>query len=369
MGSRIRMFEPEVVYNISFGTVDRQFLFSPNHREDNPLLHSSCPANAFDLANDITPVPSTINIIGSSIGRALKANPVWLHACESNSNHLHEEVSADTEHLGNIAKFEQHANSLIARGMNKILEREGHLFSSRYRMEACVSDEPAEQKLFYALTNVVKDGLVEKVSQSPFFSTFKHQAHGEILEYWYIDWEGYWEAGGDRNKQLRPKDFLKWVTVETTPLPAWMDLSENQHRTRIRKGVREIEEEQAEKRRVDKRAVIGVSALFERDPRDRPKNPRKTEGQLAAVAVRNEADPVRGVTQVRPSRRASLRRSQPLCHASTPEESLSYREKWNNFRNEFIKASLDFRNGYWKREFPLGCYRPPTIRLYSNDEL
>ncbi len=338
MGSRIRMFEPEVVYNVSFGTVDRQFLFSPNHREDNPLLHRSCPANALDPANDIIPVPSTINIIGSSIGRALKANPVRLHSCESNSNHLHKGFSADTEHLENLVKFEQHANSLIARGMNKILEREGHLLGARYRMEACVSDETAEQKLFYALTNVVKDGLVEKVSQSPFFSTFKHQAHGKPLEYWYIDWEGYWEAGGDRNKQLRPKDFLKWVTVETTPLPAWMDLSEHQRQTRVRKGVREIEEKEAAKRRADNRTVIGVSALFERDPRDRPENPRKSGAQ-------------------------------PLCHASTREDFLSYREKWNDFRNDFIKASWDFRKGYWEREFPPGCYRPPTIRLCSNDEL
>ena len=338
MGSRMRMFEPEVVYNVSFGTVDRQFLFSPNHREDNPLLHHSCPANALDPANDIIPVPSTINIIGSSIGRALKAHPVRLHACESNSNHLHKGISADAEHLENIAKFEQHANSLIARGLNKILEREGHLLGARYRMEACVSDEPAEQKLFYALTNVVKDGLVEKVSQSPFFSTFKHQAYGESLEYWYIDWEGYWEAGGDRNKQLRPKNFLKWVTVETTPLPAWMDLSEHQRQTRVRKGVREIEEKEAAKRRADNRTVIGVSALFERDPRDRPGNPRKSGGQ-------------------------------PLCHASTREDFLSYREKWNDFRNEFIKASWDFRNGYWEREFPPGCYHPPLIRMCSTDEL
>ena len=66
-------------------------------------------------------------------------------------------------------------------------------------MEACVDDERAERKLFYSLTNVVKDGLVEKVSQSPFFSTFKHQANGKPLRYWYIDYEGYWEAGGDTN--------------------------------------------------------------------------------------------------------------------------------------------------------------------------
>ena len=195
---RIRMLEPEVVFNITTRTVDRQFLLSPNHHPDMPLLHRGCPREAFDLRNDITPVPSTINVIGAAVGRALEKAPVRLHLFESNSNHIHQLISAPGEDLENIVKFERNANSLIARGVNDILIRDGHLFAGRYRAEACVDDAAAEQKLFYGLTNVVKDGLVEKVSQSPFFSTFKHQAAGKELRYWYIDFAAFWAAGASR---------------------------------------------------------------------------------------------------------------------------------------------------------------------------
>ena len=312
---RIRMLEPNVVYNVSTRAVDRCFLLSPNHHPDMPLLHRGCPREALDPSNDIMPVPSTINVVGSAVGRALQKAPINIHAFESNSNHIHQIISADEEHMANLVPFERNANSLIARGMNKILEREGAFFSGRYRMEACVDDEKAQQKLFYSLTNVVKDGLVEKVSQSPFFSTFKHQATGKTLRYWYIDYEGYWAAGGDSNTKIRLKDFLKWVNIETTPLPAWEPLPEHRRQSRIRQGVREIEQSVAEERKRDDRKVIGVQVLFERDPRSRSDAP-------------NDSGP------------------QPLCHSSTKEGYLAYRAKYRAFRDEYNQGLERLQAGH-----------------------
>ena len=114
--SRIRMMESNVVFNVSTRTVDRCFLLSPNHHLDMPLLHQGCPREALDLSNDITPVPSTINVVGSAVGRALLKAPINLHAFESNSNHIHQIISADEEQLANLVHFERNANSLIARG-------------------------------------------------------------------------------------------------------------------------------------------------------------------------------------------------------------------------------------------------------------
>ena len=221
--------------------------------------------------------------------------------------------------------------------MNDILRRDGHLFAGRYRAEACVDGAAAEQKLFYGLTNVVKDGLVEKVSQSPFFSTFKHQAAGEELRYWYIDLAAFWAAGGESNRRIRKKDFIKWVTVETSPLPSWEPMAEHRRQSRIRNGVREIEEAMAKERGREEKAVIGVPALFERDPRSRAEAP-------------NDAGP------------------QPLCHASTREGYFSYREKYREFRRAYAEASEHYRDGFWERVFPSGSFRPPLIRLCNNDE-
>ena len=399
MGSRLRMFEPDVPFNITLNAVDGQFLFTPNHRCDNPLLHRSCPPNALDPSNDIIPIPSVINIIGSSIGRALARNPVRIHAFESNSNHIHALISADESNLENIAKFQCHVNSLIARGMEKLLRRKGHFFAGRYRMEACVDDESAEQKLFYALTNVVKDNLVEKVNETPFFSTFRYQSEGKIMKFWYIDWESYWDAGGKRSKKVKPKDFMRWVTVKTTPLPSWMKYTEKQRQTRIRKEVQRTEEACRCKREasgIRRYGVMGVKALFARDPRGRAEERTDSGLRPVAVIVQSEVNEVRGAEQLQSSRRASRsERSQPLCHSSTREGYLSYRRKWNDFREEYRKASINYRLcfqthnqssrtrvssstmlivdkvtiEYFGGAFPPGSFRPPIVRLCNGNGL
>ncbi len=128
--------------------------------------------------------------------------------------HLRNEI-----HRPNVPGFFRTANSLIARGVNRTWEREGHLFAARSRIHPCIDDKAAEQKLIYALTNPVKDNLVETVSRSPFFSTYRHQAFGDELRFWFLDYQAYWAAGGKRKKGHRLKDYLNWVTWECTPHP------------------------------------------------------------------------------------------------------------------------------------------------------
>jgi hypothetical protein len=336
MGSRIRLFEPGVVYTTVCRTVDRNFLFVPNHRTDNRLLRFDSPPNALSPDNLVLPKPSIINIIGSSIGRALKEHPINIHWLEGNISHNHPGFSADKDNLENIPGFFRHANSLIARSVNQTWIREGPVFIGRYRCEPCRDDPSAEKKLLYALTNPVKDGLVSKTEQSPFFSTFRHLTRGDPLRFWWIDWEAYWKAGGDADKKHHPKNYLKWVEWEITPLPHLQELSVHQRRTRIRKLVREEEEHQEALRQQENRGVIGVKALFETDPRDRPKTPKDTGRQ-------------------------------PLCHAQDKEARRAYEEKWREFLKEHRKASFDFRNGFRDREFPQGSFRPPIIRIITED--
>ena len=92
-----------------------------------------------------------------------------------------------------------------------------------------------------ALTNPVKGNLVEKVSQAPFFSTYRHQAFGDDLSFWYFDYQAYWAAGGKRKKGHRLKDYLKWVTWECTPLPCHAGWTEHKRQTWVRQQVRDAE--------------------------------------------------------------------------------------------------------------------------------
>ena len=124
MGKRLRCYEPGYVINGSIRTVDRQFLFTPNHNPDYPLLHRDCPPHALDPGNDIEPIPSIINIIGASIGIALNRYPgIKIHWAEGNITHLHNGNGNDEESAKHITDFKRDVNSRIARMTNKLLDR------------------------------------------------------------------------------------------------------------------------------------------------------------------------------------------------------------------------------------------------------
>ncbi len=145
-----------------------------------------------------------INIVGSAAARAQRDNPVLLHCLEVTPNHPHSSTSVEEEEqLENISGFYRDFNSKVARQLNEKWEHEGHVFGGRYRCSECQGEVRAEQQLLYSLTNVVKDGLVESVRRSPFFSCWKALAEGEELKYWHIDWEAFHLAGGTRSKQHR----------------------------------------------------------------------------------------------------------------------------------------------------------------------
>ena len=153
------------------------------------------------------------------IGRALSKFPIQLHAFEGNINHPHVKFSATEAQLDNVVPFFQGAFSTIARNINRLRKRKGDVFGGKARIHLCLDEAAAEQKLLYAMTNTVKDNLIERTNRSPFFSTYRHQAHGKPLRYWYIDYDAYWAAGGNRKSKHRLKDYLRWVEWKTTPLP------------------------------------------------------------------------------------------------------------------------------------------------------
>ena len=338
MSCRIRRFEAGVVYSAATRCNDRAFLFRPNHNPDNPLLDASCPANALDPSNDITPIPSIINIIGASIGRALQNHPIPLNWYEANVHHEHDGFTpGDDAERADVPHFFRDAHSLIAREINRLLGRENHVYGERYRVEPCLDDESAEQKLVYAMANAVKDGQVERVSESPFFSTFRHLAYGDPLKFWYTDRTAWWRKGGPIRGN-RSKDHTKWVTFELAPLPGWEKLTVHQRRTRFRHLIREAEKMAADERAIEGRPVAGVPALRRLDPRDRPHDPQKSGRQ-------------------------------PLCHASDPAVRRRYRRDWREFRKAYRAASIAYRAGDLGVEFPDGSFRPPLVTMYSASAL
>lgn len=334
--SRIRLIEPGVIYEVVHRTVDRTFSFAPDHDEDQPLLQRGCPAYALDPRSDLLPVPSTLNIIGAALARAQELAPVRLHAAEFNLTHPHTVISACDDQLTNIAEFYRIAMSLIARRLNYWRGREGHLFGGALRLTPCGSHLQAAQKVLYAMTNTVKDGLTSTVRRSPMFNTYRAQALGQEQRYFDFDFRRYHAAGGQANPRLRLKDFMVWRTLELTPLPGLSGMTPEQIQTYWRKQVREVEEDTAAKLKAEGRTFMPPTRLMTLDLRDRPKEPRKESHR------------------------------QPLIHADTAEDAKAYEEKYNEVRKQHRVASIAYRQGDLTVEFPRGTYRPPLIQVIDS---
>ncbi len=306
MPRRPRLYEPNVVYDITVQTVDRQFLFKPT--------------------------PEITNIIGASLARAQRAFPVDLHYALANVNHPHLGASASEERLPNFEPFLNLSMSLIARETNRVWHRKGPLWMSRAHVAPCVSDERAEERLCYAMTNPMKDGLVDKLSQYPGFSTYRELARGEGQRYYYFDRTAWWKQGGPAGKR-RLEDFIVWVPLEVSPLPHLQKLTAPQRETRFRHKLKEYEEKFRDQRKSAGKTVFGVKGLREMNHRDRPKSDHK-------------------------------RSVQPLCHASNAEQWIEYQKKFRETQKARMEASIAFRQGQFDVEFPRGTFPPPLKTMY-----
>ncbi len=307
MSNLPRWIKADAAYAEVQRTVDRCFLFKPDE--------------------------TVRQIIGASAGRALERFPVKLFWLDFNINHKQDglaPLSAAPEHIQNVARFHQMFNSLTAVGLNKLFGREGSLYSSRNRSKEAVDDMSLEQQLFYAATNPAKDGLVDRVSHWKGYSSYKQLATGEVEKFHYIDWSAWHRAGGKKSKK-KPAAFIKTVTVELSPLPAWEQMPPQKRQAHFRREVRKLEQAFRQQRLKAARPAMGKRKLEKLDPRDRPNTP----------AIHTRA---------------------PLCHASTKEGAAAYREELQKFLDEYWHASEMWLRGIYDVEFPAGSYRPPDIR-------
>ena len=307
MGNLPRWIKADSVYSEVQRTVDRAFLFKPDEE--------------------------IRQIIGAAAGRALEKYPAKIYWLDFNINHKQdgiEPISDAPEHIQAVARFHQMFNSLVAKGINRHLGREGALYSTRNRSTEVVDDASLEQQLLYAVTNPVKDGLVDRVAHWKGFSSYKQLATGEVERFNYIDWTAWHKAGGKRSRKS-PREFMKSVSVELSPLPAWESMSEHKRQAHFRREVRKIEQQFREQREREGRPAMGKRKLEKVDPRDKPKTPFE-------------------------------RTRKPICHASTKAAADEYLGKLREFLESYWYASGMWQRGVRDVEFPRGSFKPPDIR-------
>lgn len=307
MANDIRCWKPELPQNATRRTSDRQFLLRPD--------------------------PEMKNTFGACLGRAQEKFPVRIFWFEQNVNHIHPGIAPIEGLEDNVSRFLQSFHGNLARAVNRRWHREGPVWTGRTRCGPVLDEAELEECMLYAVTNPVKDGLVDSVSHYPGFTCYHHLAHGAPLEFSYVDWGLWWRHGGPRNK--RPLgEYVRWVEVRLSPLPHWLDLTPSQRQARFRRLVREREGVLREQREIEGRSVFGARALERLDPRERPRNPK-------------ESGP------------------RPLCYASSLERRLEYARERRALRLAYAEASARYRRGFYDTEFPPWTFKPPLVTIQA----
>jgi putative transposase len=282
-----RQVLPGMTYMITRRCTQRQFLMRPDRETNNAFIY--CLAHA-----------------ASKFG-------VDVLFTIANTNHHHTGIY---DHEGIFPAFIEHFHKLFARCQNSLRGRSENFWAAEQTSVVSLVDPGAVlDKMTYALTNPVKDDLVERASEWPGVSAFEaivqhRPLTAERPTHFFRD-EGGMPAAVSL-AFVRPREFAHLTSQEFADL--------------VRENVHRVEEECAVDRRRRGVRVLGREGVLRQDWRGCP-NSREVRGELnPRVAARS-----------RWSRMEALQRNRA-------------------FRDAYVAARQAFLNGQRDVEFPAGTY-------------
>ena len=258
---------PGRVYMITRRCTQRQFLMRPDSATNNAFVY--CLAEA--AARFRIQVLFTIAM----------------------SNHHHTGIY-DAE--GNYPAFLEHFHRHFAKCQNALRGRWENFWSSEQTsVVRLVDPNDAIEKMTYALTNPVKDGLVERAHHWPGVTSFEAILHGRPLT------------------ASRPMHFFReqgpmpeTVTLSFARPPGFESMTEREFAKLVTDRIRQAEETAAVARRSASNSILGRRAVLQQRWNDRPST-REPRRQLdPRVAARSKWSRIEALLRNRAFRDAYL---------------------------------------------------------------
>ncbi len=167
-------------------------------------------------------------------------------------------------------------NSKLAREVVRLTGWKDKVWSRRYQATVVSNEEAAQvARLFYVLSNGVKEHLVARVSEWPGVHAAPALLAGTTLEgVWVNRTEEY--LAKQRGETRAPQSFEEPETLVLEPLPCWKHLSAEQYRHQIECMVQEIEIAAGAQRERSGRQPLGPEAIRRQDPRTEPVRTKKS---------------------------------------------------------------------------------------------
>ena len=190
---------------------------------------------------------------------AAKVSGVLVVAFLAHSNHHHTIV---VDKHGHLPRFLETFHKLLAKHQNALRGRwENFWASESTSVVELVDAEDVLAKMVYALTNPVKDHIIERASQWPGASSLRANLDGTA-----ITAKRPWRF-------FRKDDGLEEsLSLRCHRPPGFENLSQSEWRKRLEEAVREVETKAAHERNGTGRHVLGRHAVLRQRPTDRPRS-------------------------------------------------------------------------------------------------
>jgi REP element-mobilizing transposase RayT len=282
----------------------------------------------------LTPTPQLNRIIIGALARAARRYEVGVVAFSFLANHYH--LLLQVQDVEQLASFMSLFNSKLAREVVRLTGWKDKVWSRRYQAIVISNEETAQvDRLFYVLSNGVKENLVSRVGEWPGVHAAPALLAGMALEGIWINRTAEYLAK-QRGETRGPQDFEEPETLTLVPLPCWKHLSSEQYRHQIESMVQRIENTASAQRERNGKQPLGPEAIRRQDPRTEPGRTKKSPA--------------------------------PRFHTFHKEARQELHRLYFEFVAAFREAADRLRSGDRHARFPIGSFPPhlPFVRAFPS---
>ena len=251
-------------------------------------------------------------------------------------------LAIEGNHIQDLADFPELNRSDFMRDRNSVIGKlvptynpdheGGGTFERRYSAELVPKHvDDIEDRFFYTALQPIQYGLVQKLSEYPFYNCFSDAIWGKKRKFKITDWTKYNRARRS-NPRISIKLFQTEYILQYKRIPGYEHLSQRQYALMMLKKYEERRLKIVEKRLSEGKGFLGPEGLKQIAAGSKPINTKKSD-------------------------RYSYRpRVLSVCPLRLNEGKEFY---FDNYR-KFKYASEKFRKGNLVIEFPNGMYRPTS---------
>jgi REP element-mobilizing transposase RayT len=187
------------------------------------------------------------------------------------SNHFHL-IVRDT--AGTLSAFLGYFQANVAKALNERMGRNGAFWQGHYDDQVVEGEDTFWDKYIYVTGNAVKAGLVDASDDWVGWSSLDKALHGGTFRFTALNRSRYNKACQHRKKKPDPKQFEETYEFTLTPPLGLEKQTVEERADHLRPLLRKQEAIWKEQR--EGKPPLGIDAVLNQHPTDRPRNPARS---------------------------------------------------------------------------------------------